>query len=118
MSETILYEWQQDLDAMVSGPADSRTIEYTGRGKISLAELPTSFPGEGTQVWTDAYNARTRSSPYTLCIRKTSGIYLCSFAKSFRDYRLTFRRWLDLVEEGAIDHKMTDFLARYYSPGL
>jgi len=112
LGKAILYEWRQNLDAMLSGPADRRAIERTGNRK-------DYFPGVAYELsWGEkARMDRSEKRTYeevavTIEINgkaRAAFIYV-PLPMGTEITGRARRRWIDLVEEGAEQNNMTEFL--------
>jgi hypothetical protein len=114
LGKATLYEWQQNMDAMVSGPADIRAIEYTGKRENFFDGVAWELSWRG-KARMDRRERRTyQEFPVDIEHKgkmRPAFIYV-PLPKASETTGRARRRWLDLVEEGASDHNMADFLTR------
>jgi hypothetical protein len=114
MGTATLYGWQQDMDAMVSGPADSDAIRHTGKKEDFFVGVTyeLSWRGKARIDRSDqrAYHEFPVDIEHEGKIRPA--FIHVPWPKTSETTGRARRRWLDSVEKGAIDHKMTDFVTR------
>lgn len=114
MGKAILYGWQQNIDAMISGPADSRSVEFTGERQDFFGGVAYELSWRGKAKMDRREQRAYQEFPVEIEHKgkmRPAFIYV-PLPKASEITGRARRRWLDLVEEGARENKMTDFLIR------
>jgi hypothetical protein len=114
LGKATLYEWQQNMDAMVSGPADSRAIMNTGKKEDSFGGVAYELSWRGKAKLDRRELRAYQEFPVDIELKgkiRPAFIYV-PLPKTSETTGRARRRWLDHVEKGASDHKMTEFVAR------
>jgi hypothetical protein len=114
LGKATLYEWQQNMDAMVSGPADSRAIMHTGEKEDFFDGVAYELSWRGKAKLDRRELRAYQEFPVNIELKgkmRPAFIYV-PLPKTSETTGRARRRWLDHVEKGASDHKMTDFVVR------
>ena len=116
----ILYGWRRNIRAMVSGPADRRTIHRTGKSQDSFdgVAYELSWPGKARM---DRLERRAYEE-VPVEIELDNGRLLQAFTyiplpKATEADSLAQGSWIDLVVEGARERKMYGLLAELRDAG-
>jgi hypothetical protein len=114
MGTATVYGWQQNMDAMVSGPADSDAIRHTGKREDFFVGVTYELSWRGKARIDRSDQRAYQEFPVDIELKgkmRPAFIHV-PLPKTSETTGRARRRWLDSVEKGAADHKMTDFVIR------
>src|SRR5689334_17625038 len=115
----ILREWRRNIKAMVSGPADRRTIHQTGRPQDSFDGVAYELSWAGKARMDRLERRAYEEVPVEIELEngKLQAFTYIPLPKATEADSLAQGSWIDLVVEGARERKMYGLLAELRDAG-